>query len=260
MIALPTLDENRGTNGVANAINDLGEATGAAETSAFASSCPEYDPSHGQFQRYQFKPVVWRHGVATELPTVAGDSVGTGLAINDKGQVVGGSGDCSTFNLQFLIPIHPLHAVFWEKDGTPIKIPEFGKALPDSLGNMALGINNSGQVVGFSTLSGGVNFHGFLWSRQTGRIVDLGAAAGMPASSAIAINDSGVVVGVSQDSENLVATVWKNHKAQDLNTLIASHSALNLLLACSINDEGQIVGLGIDEKNILHGFELDPID
>jgi probable HAF family extracellular repeat protein len=258
MIALPTLDDNRGNNGVANAINDSGEVTGAAENSSLESSCPAYDSTQAQFQRYQFKPVVWRHGVVTELATVAGDGVGTGLAINNKGQVAGGSGDCSTFNLQFLIPIHPLHAILWEKDGNPIEIPSFGATQPGGFGNMALGINNYGEVVGFSTLPGNVSFHAFLWSRGN-QIVDLGAVAGMPSSSAIAINDSGVVVGVSQDSMNLVATIWKHQKAVDLNTLLPDDSSLYLLIACSINAKGQIIGLGVDGSGNLHGFELDPL-
>ena len=259
MIALPTLDRNRDNNGVANAINDWGEVTGAAENTTLEPTCPDYDPAQEQFQRYQFKPVVWRRGGVTELATVAGDGVGTGLAINNKGQVAGGSGECSTFNLQFLIPIHPLHALFWEEDGTPIEIPSFGGTQP-IMGNAALGINDSGQAVGFSTLPDNVTFHGFLWSRHTGRIVDLGTVPGMTSSAAIAINDSGVAVGVSQDSVNLVATIWEHQKALDLNTLLPDNSPLYLLIACSINAEGQIIGLAADSSGVLHGFELDPQD
>lgn len=260
MIALPTLDDNRGNNGVANAVNDWGEVTGAAENTSLESSCPVYDPTKAQFQRYQFKPVVWRHGAVTELATVAGDGVGTGLAINNRGQVAGVSGDCSIFNPQLLIPLHPLHAIFWDENGTPVEIPSLGETQPGVMGNVALGLNNLGQAVGFATLSDNVSFHGFLWSREMGRIVDLGTAAGMPSSSAIAINDSGVVVGVSTDSMNLVATIWKHDKATDLNTLIPANSSPYLLLACSINTKGQIIGLGVDGSGNLHGFELDPID
>lgn len=69
---------------------------------------------------------VFLYGVVTELTTVEGDGVGTALSINNYGQVAGGSGACSTFNPQFLIPIHPLHPVVWEKDGTAIEIPSLG--------------------------------------------------------------------------------------------------------------------------------------
>lgn len=79
-------------------------------------------------------------------------------------------------------------------------------------------------------------------------------------SSAIAINDSGVVVGGSTDSMNLVATIRKDQKASDLNTLVPENSSLYLLIACSINAKGQIIGLALDGSGNLHGFELDPLN
>ena len=259
MTALPTLDDNRGNNGVANAINDFGEAAGAAENTTTEPSCPAYDPSQLHFQQYQFKPVVWRHGVASELATVEGDRVGTALSINNKGQVAGTSGACSTFNPQFLIPIHPLHAIFWDKDGTPTDLQSLGGNEQSVMGNLALGINNSGQVVGFSSLSDNMTFHAFLWTREAGRMIDLGSVPGVGNSSAIAINDSGVAVGVSSDATHFLAAIWKHGKATDLNTLIPANSPLYLLIACSINSRGQIIGLAVDGSGSLHGYELDPL-
>ena len=258
MTALPTLDGNRGNNGVANAINDFGEAAGASENTSTEPSCPAFDPVQMQFQQYQFKPVVWRHGTVTELSTVEGDRVGTALAINDMGQVVGGSGACSTFNVQFLISIHPQHAIFWDKDGTAIEIPTLGGNEQGVFGNLALGINVSAQVVGFSSLPDNVTFHGFLWTRETGTI-DLGTVPGVANSSAIAINESGVAVGVSTDATHFLAAIWKHGKATDLNTLIPADSPLYLLIACSINSRGQIIGLAVDGSGNLHGYELDPL-
>jgi probable HAF family extracellular repeat protein len=259
MSALPTLDDNRGNNGVANSINDFGEAAGASENTTTEPSCPVYDPGQMQFQQYQFKPVVWRHGAVTELATVGGDRVGTALSINNKGQVAGASGACSSFNLQFFIPIHPLHAVFWDKDGTPIEIESLGGDEQSVMGNLALGINYSGQVVGFSSLADDVTFHAFLWSRETGRMIDLGTVPGVANSSAIAINDSGVAVGISADATHFLAAIWKHGKATDLNKLIPANSPLYLLIACSINSKGQIIGLAVDGNGSLHGYELDPV-
>ncbi len=259
MTALPTLDDNRGNNGVANSINDFGEAVGAAENTTTEPSCPAFDPAQMQYQQYQFKPVVWRHGVASELATVEGDRVGTALFINNKGQVVGTSGTCSTFNPQLFFPIHPLHAVFWDRDGTPIEIPSLGGNEQSVMGNLALGINNSAQVVGFSSLPDNVTFHAFLWSREAGRTIDLGTPPGVANSSAIAINDSGVAVGVSSDATHFLAAIWKHGKAADLNTLIPANSPLYLLIACSINSRGQIIGLAVDWNGTLHGYELNPI-
>jgi probable HAF family extracellular repeat protein len=64
---------------------------------------------------------------------------------------------------------HGHQAVLWEKDGSP---PDLG-----SLGgtpNIATSINNRGEVVGASQSSKDGNIHTFLWTRQTGKMQDLG--------------------------------------------------------------------------------------
>lgn len=113
-------------------------------------------------------------------------------------------------------------------------------------GNLALWINNSGNVVGFSPLSDNSTFHAFLWNRETGRTIDLGTVPGVTDSAALAINDNGVVVGVSSDATHLPAAIWKHVTAIDLNTLIPANSPLYLLTVCSINSRGQIIGLAVD--------------
>jgi probable HAF family extracellular repeat protein len=260
MTALPTLDDNRGNNGVANSINDRGEVVGSAENTTLESTCPAYDPAQMQFQRYQFKPVLWRNGVVTELATVGGDPVGTALYINNKGQAAGTSGTCSVFNAQFLLPIHPVHAVVWEADGAAVDLKSLGGNDVSVAGNLALGINNAGHVVGFSSLADNVTFHAFLWSKEAGRMLDLGTAPGVANSSAIAINDSNVAVGVSTDAAHFLATIWTHGVATDLNSLIPANSPLYLLIACSINANGQIIGLAVDADGNLHGYELNPAE
>jgi probable HAF family extracellular repeat protein len=260
MTALPTLDDNRGNNGAANSINDRGEVVGSAENTTLESTCPAYDPAQMQFQRYQFKPVVWRYGVVTELATLGGDPVGTALYINNKGQAAGTSGACSVFNVQFLLPIHPVHAVLWEADGTAVDLKSLGGSDSSVAGNLALGINNAGHVVGFSSLADDVTFHAFLWSKEAGRMEDLGTAPGVANSSAIAINDSNVAVGISADATHFLATIWRHGVATDLNLLIPPNSPLYLLIACSINASGQIIGLAVDANGNLHGYELNPTE
>ena len=65
--------------------------------------------------------------------------------------------------------------------------------LPGGSASAAYSINNSGQVVGYSTTSG--NNHAFLYSGGT--MNDLGTLPGGDGSSANSINNSGQVVGSS---------------------------------------------------------------
>jgi hypothetical protein len=78
-------------------------------------------------------------------------------------------------------------------------------------------------------------------------------------STAIAVNDSREVTGVSIDSTgNLRAVLWLHEAPIDLNTLVPSTSGLYLLLACSVNDSGQIVGLAVDSNGVFHGYLATP--
>src|SRR3990170_6856797 len=70
--------------------------------------------------------------------------------------------------------------------------------------SFAYGINNSGQVAGFSTTIADGTYHAFIWDAVNG-MQDLGTLGGSE-SQAIGINDSGQVVGHSDDS-----TDWKYH-------------------------------------------------
>jgi probable HAF family extracellular repeat protein len=194
MIPLPTLSDKHG--------NDLGVVAGAAENTTIEPSCPTYDPAAFQFQQYQFKPVLWRHHGIEELATVGGDLVGAAKVVNNKGQAVGATGTCSVFGLIFPFPMQPLHAVLWEQDGTPIDLGSLGGNEKSLWGNLAESINNSGHVVGSSSLSDNVTLHAFFWTRETGRMQDLGPIKNntqITNSLAIAINDGDDVVGSSLD-------------------------------------------------------------
>lgn len=83
-------------------------------------------------QVLHFRPVLWEEGEIQELPTIAGDTDGFANAINDEGQAVGQTGNCTkTF-----------HGVLWQ-NGT---VTDLG-----TLEGLLLGpvdINNRGQIVG----------------------------------------------------------------------------------------------------------------
>jgi probable HAF family extracellular repeat protein len=236
---LPTLG---GGNGFANMINDHGVAVGYAETKVKEQGCPVS----------RFKPVVWKNGGASALPTFRGDPVGVAASINDKGQVVGASGACAAFNPNTGLYMVENHALLWE-DGKVIDLGNLG-GTGGPAGNHACALNNRGQVVGHSELANDSTFHGFLWTEAT-KMRDLGTLKGDVASLALGINDSGTVVGASLDANfNSRAVVWKNGHIADLNTLLRNSSALYLLDAASINRGGEVVGLAATSTGELHGF------
>jgi probable HAF family extracellular repeat protein len=247
LVALPTLG---GPNGLANQINNSGLVVGTAENSLPDYNCPSP-------QVLQFKPVVWIDRHIQKLPTVSGDPDGIAFALNQKGQVVGGSGLCSAFTITTLTNLFPLHALLWENG----KMTDLGSLGGTGYGggNLALAINNFGQVVGNSDLPGDTSNHAFLWSKAKG-MRDLGTLPGDLSSAAFSINDSGRVVGISLDANfNPRAYVWQNGVMTDLNTLIPTDPTLYLLIACSINAEGQIVGFGIDTiTGETHGYLATP--
>jgi probable HAF family extracellular repeat protein len=231
---LPTLG---GNNGFAAGVNSRGQVVGQAE-----NSTP--DPTCEAPQVLQFKPVVWEKGRVRELPTFIGDSDGIAVTINDRGQIAGISGSCTT-------PF--FHALLWQNN-TVTDLGNLGGTL------ILLGdINNQGQVVGVSTLKGDEGFHAFLW--QNGVMTDLGTLPGDFGSSATGINSKGQVVGGSFDIDgNERAIIWQNGVMADLNTLIPSDSPLFLIEASgTINSRGQIAGYGLEKSTgEVHAFLLTP--
>jgi probable HAF family extracellular repeat protein len=247
MTPLPTLG---GVNGQASWINNRGEIVGTAETFKLDPACPSP-------QKFQFKPVIWENGQIQELPTFGADINGYAFSINESGQAVGASGDCTALqgNGTYLAA---RHALLWQT-GTVTNLGTLG-GTGKGMGILALGINNLGQAVGVSDLPGDETFHGFVWSRETG-MQDVGTLPGDVASGALAINDAGEIIGVSFDKDfNLTPFVQQPGGVMtDLNSLIPANSPLFLILACSINARGELAGIGVNDAGDAHAFLATPI-
>ena len=217
MVPLPTLG---GNNGVAIGINSRGQVAGQAENTTPDPTCPSPPV------RLEFRPVIWEKGeIEQELPTIGGDPDGSVQAINDNGQAVGNTGNCTS----------ALHAVLWTK-GTPTDLGTLSGLLL-----MPLGINNRGQIVGFAVSSDFSVFSAFLW--QNGVATELGTLPPDVFSLAFGINDKGQIVGDScDDSFSCRVFLWQDGTMSELNTLVPDPNAPFLEEGNSINSRGQIAG------------------
>jgi probable HAF family extracellular repeat protein len=169
---------------------------------------------------------VWRNGMMTDLGTLMNGPSAAAAAINDLGQIVGGS----TVALNT-----PGHATLWD-NGQIIDLT------PGSNGSSASGINNYRQVVG--TFSNAVPF---LW--QNGELTILPPLGG-GGGSASDINDTGTIVGTSNSTETSQllgplprAVLWqKDSQGVFRVTNLGVIPGTDESGATAINAAGQIVG------------------
>ena len=192
------------------------------------------------------------------------------LKVNNAGEIAGqNSVDDASGTTAFIG-----HATRW-KNAVATDLGTLGGG-PDVLdyASAANGVNDLGQVVGWSTTSPvsfeGVPVHAVIWS-ASGGITDLGTLPGKMSSSALKINLFGQVIGSSggsryafpfQQSQPFEVTgrpfIWSQGTGmKDLNNLIPANSGWVLNSVSDINVWGQIVGSGT-RNGKTHGFLLTP--
>jgi probable HAF family extracellular repeat protein len=166
----------------ASGINDSGQVTGVASTSA--------DYLHA---------FLYRTGAMTDLGTLGGDYV-QGNGINKSGQVTGFSQTSAGYDHAFIY-----------SDGTLVDLGTLGGNF--SQGN---GINNSGKVTGFAQISSGAD-HIFLYGN--GVMTDLGTLGGNQGRG-YDINNSDQVTGYVRTGDGGEhAFLYSNGTMTDLGTL-----------------------------------------
>ena len=180
------------------------------------------------------------------LGRLPGSTYALPFAVNDLGQVAGESG----FGLS------NRRAFVSGPDGGTLK--ELGAPGKE---RSASDVNNLGQVVGFAAVNRHL-VHAFL-SDTNGTLRDLGTLLPGTSSDALAINEAGVVVGISVRPEDnpIFADAFVFTAAngmQNLNDLINPRLNIELFQADDINERGQILALGF-VGNEQHTFLLTPI-
>jgi probable HAF family extracellular repeat protein len=191
----------------------------------------------------------------TAIGVLKGDNESSGLFINFSGQVVGCSDVANGEGYPCTGTGTGQHAFLWSASGGLKDL----KTLPGGNISGALGINDSGKVVGYSNAKGvtGTNFHASSWT-SGGEMTDLGTLSGGTSSAAFQVNSSGVVAGDSFTSSSVAnATAWTNQKIKNLGALPGSI----FTAALAINDSGEIAGESVFSYGppfLSHAFDHTP--
>jgi probable HAF family extracellular repeat protein len=195
-----------GGNGAsANAVTDDGLIFGGA-----LNTIPDSDSADPFFVpgATQVHAVLWKHGKIQDLGTLGGsDSVV--YQANNSGQAMGISFTDSVRHESTGLPT--THPFLWER-GHMYDVGSLGGTK-----SIGYGLNNRGEIVGFSRLAGDTTRHPFLWRRGT--LHDLGTLGG-DNGEAWWINDLGHAVGRADlpGSQSHHAFLWRNHQMKDLGT------------------------------------------
>ena len=123
-----------GDTGNAESLNDAAEVVGEADLPGTSGS----QLHHAFF---------WQHGVMTDLGTQDGDPSSLAQSINTRGQVVGGSTDCST--------LVNGHAFLWEEDGPMVDLNSFVPPGSNLTLTVATLISDRGEIAAQGVLSNG---------------------------------------------------------------------------------------------------------
>jgi probable HAF family extracellular repeat protein len=250
-----------GNNSEATGDNNLGYVVGLAEPGAVDLKCstsPTNQPPYPSKQKLVINAVVWEPSgnVPTQqLLPLGDDDLSAATGINDNGDVVGLSGTCGTPDTSALAK----HAVLWPHgpNGYGSAVGLLG--LGGEMNNIAIVINDTGLIAGYSDLSGDTEPgatptpHAVLWKKgpngKYDAATDLGTLPGDVLSMSQDMNASGQVVGLSCDAGgNCRAFLWENGGGMiDLNSLMVSSLTpprfpLYLYQAEGINDSGEIAG------------------
>ncbi len=123
---------------------------------------------------------------------------------------------------------------------------------PNAVSTVAAAINNSGEIAGFYTDSGGV-IHGFLDNQSQFTTVN---APGASETQLLGINDSGIAVGFDVVNGAMHGIIFNSHA--DKFTTLDDPNGIGTTTLNGINDRGQIVGFYVDSHGNTDGLLATP--
>jgi probable HAF family extracellular repeat protein len=214
----------------ATAVNSRGEIAGQAY-----NTIPDINSLFGY--GYQSRAFYWKNGTMQDLGTLGiGTQAMAGL-INERGQVVGWSYTSSIAN-----PTCAGISAFTLTTDSFIWDPKDGMKDIGGLGGactLANDLNNKGQIIGGSSLSGDTNVHPFVWNAATG-VTDLLDPSDSSYGFAEGENARGDATGGTCDSVTCYAVLWRKRGGhwQKMNLSTVSQAAFSI----SINSSQQVVG------------------
>jgi probable HAF family extracellular repeat protein len=241
-----------GAGGTVYGINNAGEAVGIAEGSSSAVIWRDLKPtllgqvavgsigysinSAGQVGGlafasmsvfYPIEAVVWSSGTPSVLTAPGPQYTNTNVAsINDAGQAVGTAdiGDVGTGSA----------AVVWN-GSTPTVLGLVSGYTAAS----ASGINDSGLIVGFICCAPAMEPEAVVWHGTIPTLLPKLEPSNLPAGKAVAVNNSGLVVGQAETrAQDTHAVAWFNGVITDMGTLSGGSRSY----ATAVNNRGIIVG------------------
>jgi probable HAF family extracellular repeat protein len=122
--------------------------------------------------------------------------------------------------------------------------------------SLAYGINDSGQVVGYSSTPSDNAHHAFITGPSGMGMTDLGTLGGT-SSFARSINDSGQVVGYSDTSDGATHAFITDPNGAGMTDLGVLGGSYVYSHAYGINDSGRVVGISYDPNpstGVSHAF------
>jgi probable HAF family extracellular repeat protein len=242
----------------AHVLNDAGVLTVSADT-------PDTDPysPDGCFNGdcLVTHTAKWKQGELKDLGVVGAGPNSESNWLSENGLIVG---DSQNGMLDPLVGAWQLRGVFWKHN----KLVEVG-TLGGGYNSLAWAVNDSGEVVGFSTTTvpddyGMILQLGLPYAYQTrafvwkeGRIEDLGTLGG-PDAMAFGINEGGQIIGNSYTSSEISTVcglttggfLWERGKMMNLGSLGGTCTQVS-----AINNRGQVVGSSfLAGDAVLHPF------